>query len=86
MAITKTIENDKFEIVSEHKHLQVRTATVLTEDGVELSRTFSRRVLTPDMDISSESTEIQNICNAVWTDTVKSNWATFVSASEASLG
>ena len=64
MAITKTIENDKFEIVSEHKHLQVRTATVLAEDGVELSRTFSRRVLTPDMDISSESTEIQNICNS----------------------
>ena len=85
MAINKIIEDDKFEIVSEHKHLHIRTATVIKEDDVELTRTFSRRVLTPDMSVVSESVEIQNICNVVWTDTVKSNWTTHLSASNATI-
>jgi len=83
MAITKTIENDKFEIVTEYKHIQVRTATVVKEDDVELTRTFSRKVLTPDMDVSNESTEIKNICSAVWTDEVKKAWADKLEADNA---
>ena len=85
MAITKTIENDKFEIVTEYKHIQVRTATVVKEDDVELTRTFSRKVLTPDMDVSNESTEIKQlgmiadeveeiIPELVKTDTVKGSF------------
>tara|TARA_Y100001963_G_C6690926_1_gene404599 strand:+ start:619 stop:912 length:294 start_codon:yes stop_codon:yes gene_type:complete len=81
MAITKTIVDDKIEIVSDYKHLQIRTATVIKEDGVELSRNFHRRVLHcgsltgekvwNDTDVSSESTEIKAIASAVWTQSVK---------------
>jgi len=84
MAITKTTEEDKIEVLGEHKTIQVRTATVLKEDGVELTRTFHRHLLNcvtssydgsswthADTDISGESTEVQAIANAVWTTSVK---------------
>ena len=77
MALSKTIVDDKIEIVGDYKHLQVRTATIVSEDGTELSRTFHRRVITPDADVSGESAEIQGIAAAVWTDDVKSAWQTF---------
>tara|TARA_R100001086_G_scaffold99648_4_gene49805 strand:- start:1282 stop:1524 length:243 start_codon:yes stop_codon:yes gene_type:complete len=77
MALEKTTTDDKIEIVSDFKHLNVRTATVVSEDGTELSRSFHRRVITPDMDVSGESAEIQSIAAAVWTDDVKSAWQTF---------
>ncbi len=75
MALTKEIVEDKIEVVGEYKAVQVRTATVVKEDGVELSRSFHRKVLHPDMDVSGESSEVQGICNAVWTDEVKQAWA-----------
>ncbi len=81
MAITKTIVDDKIEIVTDYKHLQIRTATVIKEDGVEISRTFHRRVLHcgnltgdkvwNDTDVSSESAEIKAITAAVWTQSIK---------------
>ena len=84
MALTKTIEEDKIEVVTDYKHVQVRTATVIKEDGKELSRSFHRKVLDPGTldgsdnlvatDISGESAEVQGICNAVWTSTVKDAW------------
>ena len=77
MALEKTIVDDKIEIVSDYKHLQIRTATVIKEDGEELSRSFHRRVLHPDADVSGESAEIQGIAAAVWTDEVKAAWQTF---------
>ena len=77
MAITKEITDDKIEIVSDYKHLQVRTATIVSEDGTELSRSFHRRVITPDADVSGESAEIQGIAAAVWTDEIKNAWQTF---------
>lgn len=90
MAITKEVIEDKIEIVGEHKNIQVRTATVIKEDGVEISRSFHRKVLEcvsssydgsswthTDTDISKESTEVQAICNAVWTTTVKNAKKTF---------
>ena len=80
MALEKTIGDDKIEIVGDYKHLQVRTATIVKEDGNELARSFHRRVLHPDMDISGESAEIQGIAAAVWTDDVKSAWQTFQEA------
>lgn len=77
MAITKEIIEDKIEIVGEFKKIQVRTATVIKEDGVELSRSFHRHVVAPDSDISGESAEVQAICNVVHTDSVKSAYATY---------
>ena len=84
MAITKTIVDDKIEIVTEFKHLQIRQATIIKEDGTELSRSFHRRVLhcgTIDesdnfvmSDISSESNEIRSIAGLVWTQAVKDAW------------
>ena len=84
MAITKTLVEDKIEVVGDYKHVQVRTATVIKEDGVELNRSFHRKVLHPgtldssnnlvNTDISGESAEVQGICNSVWTSTVKDAW------------
>ena len=88
MALTKTVEYDKFEIVTEHKIVQCREATVVKEDGVELSRSFHRHILYPstcvknedgsfthtDTDISGETQEIQDICGAVWTNAVKASY------------
>ena len=80
MALTKEVKVDKLEIVTDFKHVQCREATVVSEDGVELSRSFHRHVLHPDSDISAEPQETQDICNAVWTDEVKSAWSAFQEA------
>ena len=46
MALTKTLENDKIEVVNKW-NVQVRSATVIKEDGTKLTRSFHRKVLTP---------------------------------------
>jgi hypothetical protein len=92
MAITKEIENDKIEIVNKW-NIQVRTATIIKEDGTEISRSYHRHVLQPFIstkngdtwthtatDISKEEADVQAICNAAWTDTVKSAYKTFIEA------
>ena len=71
MAITKEIIEDKIEIVGDFKTIQVRTATVIKEDDVEISRSLHRKVLNPIEDITNESNEVKAICNAVWNDDVK---------------
>ena len=93
MAITKTQENDKIEVVN-HSHVQVRNATVIKEDGKELTRTFHRKVLTPgildasdnlvDTDISGEDADVQAICNAAWTTQVKADWKAKLIADKSS--
>jgi len=85
MALTKTVKCDKIEIVGDFKAIQCRRATIVSEDGVELSRSFHRHVLHPDDDISGEPAETQAICTAVWTDAVKSAWATFQAEQEAKM-
>ena len=91
MALTETQVEDKIEIVSDHKHVQIRTATVIARDGAEISRSFHRHVLScstksddtwADTNISDQSTEVQAICNAVWTDAVKTAYQTAMDASE----
>ena len=67
MALTKTVVEDKIEVIGEHKSVQVRTATVIKEDGVELSRSFHRHVVTAGDDYSNESAEVQAICAVVHT-------------------
>jgi hypothetical protein len=80
--LTEETVQDKIEIVSEHKFIQVRTATVIKRDGVEISRSFSRHVVAPDADITGESTEVQAICNAVHTQAVKDAYAAHLAAQE----
>ena len=79
MALSESIEYDKIEVVGTHKHVQVRKASIITKDGVELTRSFERYVLTPDMDLSqrSEPNEVVAICNAVWTQEVKDAWKAY---------
>ena len=81
MALTESIEYDKIEVVSAYKNVQVRKATVIKKDGVELTRSFERYCLDCgriddsnnwiDTDISAQPAEVQVVCNAVWTDDVK---------------
>ena len=96
MAITKTTENDKIEVVNKW-NIQVRTATVIKEDGVELTRSFHRKVLVPgvlkggtgsdkddlvETNISSEDADVQSICNAAWTSQVKTDFTAFLVANK----
>jgi hypothetical protein len=85
MAITKETVIDKIEVVGDYKAVQVRTATVIKEDGKELSRSFHRHVLTPDADITNEHLEVQAVCNAVWTQDVKDAYATFKASQEDNI-
>ena len=88
MSLAKTTEIDKVEVVGPYKAVQVRTATIITEDGVELSRGNHRHVLQSghlgigstlvDTDISSEDSSVQAICNAVWTDAIKESYRQFL--------
>ena len=89
MLTEETVE-DKIEVVN-GTHVQIRTATIIKRDGTEISRSFHRHVLQPstktgdtwaDTDISSESAEVQGICNAVWTDAVKTAYQAAMDAQE----
>jgi hypothetical protein len=87
MALTKTQENDKIEVVNKW-NIQVRNATIIKDDGKEVSRTFTRKVLHPgtldasdnlvDTDISGEDADVQAICNAVWTTQVKADFKAYL--------
>ena len=83
--LTEETVQDKIEIVGDFKHVQVRTATVIKRDGTEISRSFSRHVVAPDIsstDLANESTEVQAICNAVHTQAVKDAYAAHLAAQE----
>ena len=82
MALTKEIAVDKIEIVGDYKHVQVRTATRVLEDGVVLSSSVHRHVVAPDADISGETQEVQDICNAVHTQAVKDAYAAHLASQE----
>ena len=83
MAITKRIEEDKIEVVGAYKTVQVRTATIVEENDVELSRSYHRHVVAPNADISGESTEVQAICAAVHTQAVKDAYTAHLTEQEA---
>ena len=84
MAVTESIEYDKIEVVGIYKVVQVRKATVIKKDDVELTRSFQRYILQAgqldasdnliDTDLSGEPAEVSAICNAVWTTDVKAAW------------
>ena len=74
MALTEQTLQDKIEIVGEFKHVQVRTARVIYDNGVEISRAFSRHFVAPDANIAGESAEVQAICAVVHTDEIKASY------------
>jgi len=82
MAITKETLVGKIEIVGEFKSVQVRNDTVIKEDDSELTRSYHRHVLHPDADITNETSEVQAVCNAVWTDQIKADYETFKAEQE----
>ena len=77
MALTKTTINDKIEIVNQGDWsvVQVRAATIISEDGTEISRTFHRHTLAPDADLSAEDADVQAIAGTVFTDAAKAAYA-----------
>ena len=90
MSLTKEFQYD-CEVRGEHKNVQVRKATIVKDDGVEISRTYHRHVLHcrtktdgtwGDTDISGEDASVQAVRNAVWTDDIKSAYETFVDNQE----
>ena len=95
MALTESIEYDKIEIVGIYKAVQVRKATVIKKDGVELTRSFERYVLNAgrlddsdnlvDTDLSAEPAEVSAICTAAWTTDVKAAWKAKLIADESSI-
>ena len=78
MAITKEIIQDKLEIVGDFRHIQVRTATVIKEDGVEISRSFHRHVVSPDSDSTNESADVKAMVAQFHTDEIKKAYAEHV--------
>ena len=97
MAITKEVKNDKIEIVTDYKNIQVRVQTTIKEDDAVISQSYTNRyVLDPGSldasdnlvatDISSESAEVQAVANAVWTDAVKAAWKEKLIADKAARG
>ena len=93
MALTESIEYDKIEVVGLYKHVQVRKATVIKKDGVELTRSFERYVLQAgtldasdnlvDTDLSAEPAEVSAICTAAWTTDVKAAYKAFLIANKS---
>ena len=92
MALTERFENDKIEVVGQYKAVQVRKATIIEKDGVELTRSFHRHALQcgtlnesdelVDTDISGEDADVQAICNAAWTTTVKDAYKAYLIANK----
>ena len=87
MALSEASKNDKIEVVItadyDWSSVQVRNATIVSRDGVEISRSFHRHVVLPDGDVSAEDADVQAICNAVFTQDCKDNYAAWVAALEA---
>lgn len=85
MALTEETVQDKIEIVGDFKHIQVRTATVIKRDGTEISRSFHRHVVAPDIsadDLANESADVQAIAAQMHTQAVKDAYAAHQAANE----
>ena len=78
--LTERTADDKIEIVGDYKFIQVRTATIIERDGVEISRSFHRRVVGPLDDISGETDEIKALAAVVHTDEVKAAYQAHLDA------
>tara|TARA_B100001939_G_scaffold285984_1_gene255969 strand:- start:2387 stop:2641 length:255 start_codon:yes stop_codon:yes gene_type:complete len=75
MALTEETVQDKIEVVGDFKHIQVRTATIIKRDNVEISRSFHRHVVAPDADVSGESADVQALAAQFHTQEIKDAYA-----------
>tara|TARA_E500000318_G_scaffold32976_1_gene32609 strand:+ start:890 stop:1147 length:258 start_codon:yes stop_codon:yes gene_type:complete len=84
MALTEETVEDKIDVINkgDWSVVGVRTATVIKRDGVEISRSFHRRTIVPNADITGESTELQAVCNAAFTQARKDAYAAYLAAQE----
>jgi len=82
MALTEESVVDKIEVVGDYNHVQVRTATVIKRDGVEISRSFHRHVIAAGDDYSAEDSKVQGICAAVHTQDVIDAYAAHLAEQE----
>jgi len=83
MALSEATINDKIEVLhlaAGYPVVQVRTANIISKNDVEISRNFSRHVLTPDADFSNEDAEVVVIANVVFTDEAKAAYQTYLDA------
>jgi hypothetical protein len=85
MSLTEKIEIDRIEVAGDW-NIQVRQATVIEKDGVQVARSFHRWVLTPDSDISGQEQKVQDICNVAWTPEVKAAYEAFKAEQATRLG
>jgi len=81
MALTETTKVDQIEI-TENNHIQVRTATVIEKDGVEVTRTHHRCSFYPGSDVSNEDPKVQAIANAIWTPEVIAAYQASIAANK----
>jgi hypothetical protein len=85
MALTKEVKIDKIEVVGDFNYVQVRTATVILDDGVEISSSYHRHVISPSDDCSQEDAKVQAVCAAVHTPEIKAAWEAAQSAEPEAL-
>ena len=84
MALTEKTNIDQIEIVGDW-NIQVRQATTIERDGVQIARNFHRWVLNPDSDISTQEQKVKDIANVAWTNEVKAAYETFKAEQAAKM-
>ena len=82
MSLTKENKIEKIEIVGVYKAIQVKTATIVKEDGETISVSYDRKVLHPDSDMTNEDQEVKDVSNVVWTDEIKTAWSDYQASSK----
>tara|TARA_Y100001972_G_scaffold93556_1_gene114721 strand:- start:48 stop:308 length:261 start_codon:yes stop_codon:yes gene_type:complete len=82
MSLTKENKIEKIEIVGDYKAIQVKTATIVKEDGETISVSYDRKVLHPDSDMTNEDQEVKDVSNVVWTDEIKTAWSDYQASSK----
>ena len=81
MALSEETEQDKIEIIKPFNHIQIRTATIIKKNGVEISRSFHRHVVSPNSDVSGESDDVKALATQFHTDAIKTAYAAHLAES-----
>ena len=89
MALTEETVEDKLEVVGDFRMIQVRTATVIKKDGAELTRSFHRHVVAPnisDDDLAKESVDVQALAKQFHTTSLKADYEKHLEANTPQTG
>lgn len=88
MALTKNTIEDKIETMDcgNWSVIQIRTATVVYDDDVELSRTYQRHSINPTDDFSDESERVRAICSAIHTQAAQDAYTAYITPEEPPEG